>query len=435
MNVTQITDILTGKNVSEYYRLFRETQWYDEGQMKAFQLEKLKKLIMHSYNHVPFYRNIMKQQGILPEDVRSIDILKEFPIITKDIIREQFNDFMPDNIKEIKGSKTSQTGGTTGGILYARNDANTRSSIWAAFKRFEDWMGIKPRDRALILMGGHVIGKHWKDRLKKTVNLYLRNCVAFSPYDTTDANINNIIRALKNNQFELIRSYSQFLFSLAKRLQDENLAFDVRAITTTAEPLMPEHRALFESVFHAEIFDQYGFGEIGGVAFECSNHNGMHITEERVIVELNENNEVIVTDLDNFSLPFIRYWNADQAIISDETCSCGRKSKLIKKIMGRNCDYIIGLNGEFLHWAYFWHLLFDSEVAEKRNLKKFQIIQPAKDRLKIRMIANPLTEDEKYLLVSNIQSRAGMLNIDFSFENEIENAASGKYRAVINHLL
>ncbi len=435
MNVTRITDILSGKNVAEYYRLYSRTQWYSKEEMQAFQLDKLRKLFRHSYDNVPYYRELMNAKGIKPDDVRSLDILKEFPIVNKETIKENYDSFKPDNLDHIKGVKTSQTGGTTGGILYTRNDASTRSSTWAAFKRFEDWMGVGARDKSLILMGGHVIGNHWKDRLKKMVKENLRNRIAYSPYDTTEENILNIIDALKNNKFRLIRSYSQFLFSLAKRLQEEELQFDVNAITTTAEPLTPEHRALFKEVFNAGVFDQYGFGEIGGVAFECDHHLGMHISEERAIVEVNDNNELIVTDLDNYALPFIRYWNADQAIISHEECSCGRKSPLIKELMGRTCDYIIGVNGEYLHWAYFWHLFFDSEVADKRKLKKFQVVQSSKDELKIRLVSDPLTWEEQQLLVSDIQNRAGGIRVVFSFENDIENAASGKYRPVINELI
>ena len=103
--------------------------------------------------------------------------------------------------------------------------------------------------------------------------------------------------------------------------------------------------------------------------------------------------------------------------------------------MGRTCDYIIGVNGEFLHWAYFWHLLFDSAVAEKRDLRKFQIVQTTSTDLKIRIVANPLEEIERKVLVENIHSRLGPMNISFSFEADIENSSSGKYRPVINHLL
>ncbi len=242
-------------------------------------------------------------------------------------------------------------------------------------------------------MGGHVIGYNFKDKFKKKIIILLTNSLSFSPYDTSEKNTQNIIDAFEKNKFVLIRSYSQFLYQLALKLKQRGLKYRVKAITTTAEPIMLEHRELFKEVFNADVFDQYGCGEIGGIAYECDQHNGMHITEERVIVEVNSNNELIITDLDNYAMPFIRYWNADQAIISDKLCTCGRKSKLITQLMGRTCDYVIGVNGQILHWAYFWHLFFDSKVADKRNLTKFQVLQESKNELKIRLICDELSSE------------------------------------------
>jgi len=435
MNVTKIIDFLTSKNVEGYYGIYKDTQWYSKQEMTLLQVNKLKSLVYHCYENIPYYRNYMLANSIKPEDISSLEDITLFPLLTKEIIKENYNQFIPKNINEIKTVKTSQTGGTTGNILFTKTDANTRSSTWATFKRFHDWMGIKQGDKSLILMGGHVVGRNYYDKFKNYVNNYLTNSISFNPYNTSEENIEQIIHALQNNQFSMIRSYSQFLFSLSIRLKSMGLTFNIKAITTTAEPLMPEHRALFQEVFNAEVFDQYGCGEIGGIAYECGAHNGLHIADERVIVELNEKKELIITDLDNFAMPFIRYINADQAIISDAECSCGRKSSLIKQVMGRTCDYMIGMNGEFLHWAYFWHLFFDSEIAEKRSLKKFQIVQEAKDRLLVRLVCDNLSNAEQLLLTTNIRQRMGAISISYSFEEDIENAASGKYRPVVNKLL
>jgi len=436
MVITKIIDILTGKNIAGYYKLYSKTQWLTNEQMQAFQLKKLQKLITHCYNNVPYYSKIMKSKGITPNDIVSLGNIQLFPILTKEIIKENYNDFIPINIKSIKGVKTSQTGGTTGNILFKRNDANTRSSAWASYKRFtEDWMGVSEQNKRLTLMGGHVIASSYKDRIKERIENFLSNSITFSPYDTSEQNAENIINSLQNNKFQLIKSYSQFLYQLALKLKQRGLKFDVKAITTTAEPLMQEHRELFKEVFNAETFDQYGCGEIGAIAYECNHHKGLHITEEKVIVEVNEKNDLIVTDLDNFSMPFIRYYNADQLILSNELCTCGRKSKLIKQILGRTCDYVIGDRGQILHWAYFWHLFFDTNMAKNRNLKKFQVVQQSEAILLIRLVADPLNEEEKMLIISDIVNRLGEIEVIFSFESDIENSSSGKYRPVINKLL
>jgi phenylacetate-CoA ligase len=377
----------------------------------------------------------MRTRNLHPENVTSLADVRLFPILDKQKLKSNYDEFIPSNLDSIRGVKTSQTGGTTGGILLLRTDSITRSSAWGTFGRFCDWMGISEGDRKLLLMGGHVFRGQYMDRVRKAVKDWITNSRSFSPYDTSEENLARIFGALSKENFSLIRSYPQFLFSLARRLDADAKRFNIEAITTTAEPLMVEHRRLFEKVFGSEVFDQYGCGEIMGIAYECPTHEGLHIADERVLVEFNENDEIIVTDLDNFAMPLIRYWNADQVELSPDACSCGRKSRLIKRILGRTCDYIIGVNGEFLHWAYFWHLFFDSRLGEENGLEKFQVIQTAEDRLKIRVVCEVIALEKRRVLIENIQERLGNMNVEFVFEDDIENASSGKYRPVINELL
>jgi len=435
MNNVKITDLLTGKQVWKYYKFYTETQWYSEEEMKNLQVTKLKKLLQHCYKNVPYYRTIIDTQKIDIQNFNSIEILLEFPILTKEIIQSNYKSFLPINNDKIKGVKISQTGGTTGNILMKRNDSATRSSVWGSYKRYEDWMGVNKKDTTLILMGGHVKKSSLKEKIKHKTIDFFENSTSVDIYNTSDTTIEKVINLLQQNNFTQIRSYPQFLYSVAQKLDSRGLHFKIKSISTTAEPIMPEHRVLFKRVFDADVFDQFGCGEIGGIAYECSSHEGMHVAEERVILETNQLNELIITDLDNYTMPFIRYWNADEAILSNKKCSCGRQSKLVKQIMGRTCDYIIGLNGEFLHWAYFWHLIFDSNIAKNRNLRKFQIVQDTKTKLLIRLIADKLAKEEMEFITSDIKNRLGDILIEFSYESIIENTKSGKYRPVINKFM
>ncbi len=439
MDTTKLLDILSGKNVFDKYLELKESQWFSESELKDIQLYKFQKLIFHCYANVPYYRKFMKKIDMMPSDIKSLDILAEFPIITKDIIKENYYDFIPVNLKKINGVKEGQTGGTTGNILLKRTDAITRSYTWGAYKRFEDWMGFKTGDKALMLMGGHVIHKHSlesviHDIIYKKINK-IKNCIVFNPYDTEKEVVEKIIATILSQDIKLIRGYSQYLYYLCCIIKEKGIMCKVPIITTTAEPLMQEHRDLFASVLGAESYDQYGCGEIGGIAFECGSHEGLHITEENVIVEANENNDLICTDLNNYSMPFIRYFNADQIIIKTKKCSCGRAHRLIGKILGRKCDYIIGLNGEYLHWAYFWHLIFDSKIAERRDLRKFQVIQKCLDTIEFHYVADKLSSDEMNIITDNIRNHIGNVNIDFIQEEDIPNSKSGKYRPVINNLI
>lgn len=439
MDFTVLIDVLTGKQVQKQYEAYMESQWFSRSELQEIQQNKLQNLMNHCYENVPYYQKVMKNKGLIPSDFTSLETLEELPVISKEDIKNQYNDFTPLNISKIKGVKSSQTGGTTGSILLKRNDAYTRSSSGGAYKRFEAWMGFRKGDKILRLMGGHVIHAHnfkyFKDVLSKRFLNALMNQISFNPY-STDSNITNqIIASLIRNDIKLIRGYSQYLYNLCQIMQSRGIKCHVPAIMTTAEPLMPEHRDIFRDVLGAEAYDQYGCGEIGSIAFECAQHEGLHITEERVIVDQNENNDLIITDLDNYAMPFIRYYNADQAVIKQEKCSCGREHRLIEKVMGRTCDYVIGKNGEYLHWAYFWHLVFDSGISRKRDLRKFQIVQESPDQLNFRYVADALSPEEICIITENIQSRLGKIEVCFVQESDIPNTATGKYRPVINKLI
>jgi len=425
MNKTRLIDIFSGKNISGYYELYNKTQWFSKEEMLEFQLKKLQALINHCYDNVPYYSELMKRNNIIPADIKQIKDLEKFPILTKEIIKENYEKFYPLNQAKIKGVKTSQTGGTTGNILYKRNDSNTRSSVWGSYKRFYDWMGITERDRDFSYWGGHVLGHGLKKSISEFIGRKIKNSIFINAYDTRPETFSNIVSILNNKNIRLIRSYPQALYTLALKFKKKGYSFSIKAIMTTSEPLMPQHRELFKEVFGADSFDQYGCGEIGAIAYECNEHDGLHITEERVIVESNEKNELLLTDLDNYTMPYIRYWNADQAIFSEKDCSCGRKSKVIKQVLGRTCDYLVGVNGETLHWAYFWHLLFDTEIATKRNFRKFQIVQKDNDYLLFRTIGDNLSEDEKSMLTSMVREKMGNMKIEYINEIEIENTKSG----------
>ncbi len=435
MNRTKIVDFLSNKNIWDNYKIYQSTQWYTKEEMRTFQLNKFKNLIQHCFNNVTHYRNFMLKINLKPEHVTSFEILKEFPVLTKEIIKENYDQFVPKNIKWLKGIKTSQTGGTTGNILYKRTDSKVRSSSWATYKRFYDWMGVSENDKVLRLMGGHVVKYSFKDDIKGKVNDLITNTKSLNPYDKSDKNIEKIIQAMKSNDYKLLKGYSQNLFFLANLLKSKGLRFNIPAITTTAEPLMEEHRRAFKEVFNSESYDQYGCGEIGGIAYECSHHKGLHVAEERVILEFNESNDLIITDLDNYAMPYIRYWNADQAIVSKNECSCGRKSLVLEKIMGRTCDYLTCQDGKQLHWAYLWHLLFDTNIATKRKMKKFQIVQKSLNDIVFRIVSDPLTEEDKEILTNTLKKNLGNIKIQFVQEADIENSASGKYRPVINQTI
>ncbi|MDY0151906.1 MAG: hypothetical protein RBS43_06490 [Candidatus Cloacimonas sp.] len=431
-----IQDILTGKSVSQYYKLYTATQWYQEDAMEALRVSKLRKLVEHCYLHVLYYKKHMLSIGMVPSDIKRISDVDNFPILTKEIIRSNYQEFIPDNLKYIKGVKSGYTGGTTGLPLLKRTDANTRSSTWALYARFLNWMDIADSDFKLSLIEGFGQKKgSTRSKLRTLLIDRLSHTASINTYDDYSVNKERIENILKAKNVSYIRSYTQFLYNLARDYKNEGKRFTVRAITTTAEPLLAHQREVFREVFSCETFDQYGCGEIGGLAFECDNHKGLHISEERAIVATDSDGKIIITDLDNYAMPYIRYMNDDEIELASEPCSCGRKSQLIKAMKGRVVDYLYGIEGQKLHSSYIWTIVFSTGIAPKVNLQKFQVHQVAQDRILFKHVSDVMDQKDKDVITHLLQEKLGNITIEFIREEYIENSASGKYRPIINDIL
>ena len=131
--------------------------------------------------------------------------------------------------------------------------------------------------------------------------------------------------------------------------------------------MLPQHsRELIENNLNCKVYDKYGSREFSGIAYECNKHFGHHVVAENYIVEIlkdkepakeNEVGEIVITDLNNYCMPLIRYRIGDLAkSLGTKTCDCGRGLPLIGDIQGRVQSIIVGANGKYLPGTYFSHL-------------------------------------------------------------------------------
>jgi phenylacetate-CoA ligase len=428
-----LSDILSRKNIWDSYILLSDSQYWSRNQIEDYQTEKLKKILCHCYDNVPAYRYFMDQAGINPKMVKSLDILNQLPIIDKKYIFEHYEDFIPQNIKNIKGFKTRKTSGTTGKVLKYFNDANCRSVVWGSFLRFQDWMGRDFNNKYIVFRGRNFINESFISKVKDGVADVLENAKTLDSYSLNNRVINNLIELLDKNPKAILRGYTLNVVDIARVLKERGLSYAIQAVSTTAEPLLEFHRKIINDTFNCGIYDQYGCGEVEAVAYECNHHKGLHITEEHVIVELDKD-ELVLTDLDNYSFPFIRYKNGDKAELSNKICSCGRNSKLIKRILGRTSDNVVGPNGLPVHWGYFHHLIIYTGIAAKRNLIKFQVLQTSIDNLVINIQSDPLTNEDKSLIEKELVEKFGRIKISINNVTNIPSSDTGKFKAIISYV-
>jgi phenylacetate-CoA ligase len=278
----------------------------------------------------------------------------------------------------------------------------------------------------------------------KFINLakaFMLNEMRISSFDFSEQYLEKMVRQLNQFKPKYIRGYASSIYTFANFIKEKKLKleFQPKGIFTTAEVLFGPQREILEEVFACKVFDQYGMNDGGVSAYECEMHSGMHIDMLRSIMEVVDENghkvkqgeegHVLATSLHNFAFPFIRYDTKDLGVLAVETCTCGRKTQLIHKIVGRVSDFIHTPEGRRIHGEFFTHIFWEIEWA-----KQFQIIQKGKDRLVIKIVPNrreDVDNEDLERMKSIISNRTGSMELELEIVDVIKTTRAGKWRFII----
>ena len=176
------------------------------------------------------------------------------------------------------------------------------------------------------------------------------------------------------------------------------------------------------------------------IGAECDRHEGLHVSVDNLFVEVlkdgkpagpGERGEIVITDLHNYGMPFIRYRNGDLVIQGEKPCSCGRGLPLIRDVDGRKMDEIVSMEGKLVSGGFFPHLL-----KEFQEIDKYQVVQQARDRLLIRFVPKTDWPDaRRAFCLEEIRKVLGDgMQVEFQAVDDIPLSASGKYRVTISEI-
>lgn len=434
INRVRLIDWISGKQAWKYLQLYRETQWYSAEAMERFQVEKLRVLLRHCSKSVPFYRDVIEGAGIDVEGFRSLAVLEQFPIIDKAIVKGNRSAFVSAIASDFGPMRTVHTGGTTGEPLWFSKDTGLRSSSHAALYRFYEWMGVSTSDPKVLVWGAPIVWPGLARVSREKGMRLLTNSRHIDPFAINREGKENLRRLFLRHRPVLVYGYCQAIYELARWFEEWGFRFPLRAVGTTVEPLFDEYRDTFRAVFGCEAFDQYGCGEVEVAAGECSAHEGLHVFQERTVLETDGQGRVILTDLDNRAFPFIRYRNGDVAEPGPSRCSCGRAGPVLKRILGRTGDVVTGVNGNRVHPEFFTHLLNELGISYRANLRKYQVVQSQPNRLQWRVVSSPLTTEERSRLVHKVREYLGEIDVEIVQVADIIPARSGKFQYVVSQL-
>ena len=427
-----LSDTLLGNSIYSDLKFLMKSQWWSADKLKEYQNQKLRTLIKHSYENVPYYNELFHSLNLTPDDIQTSNDLYKLPILTKEIIRENIKNkkIIAQNIPTKKMILCSSSGSTGEPLQYFQTKEAESFNKACAIRGWY-WMDYRLGDRYIKL------SQNPRPKLKR-IQDKLNNCLYLPVKQLTEENFNIIVKSINNYKPVIIRSYPDPLFFLVQFIIKNNIKiYSPKAIATTGNVLSKEYREKIENVFNCKIYDSYSC-EGGANVSECYTHECYHSSMEYAITEiLNKNNNeavngesgrVITTGLHNYAVPFIRYDTQDYVTKSIDKCSCGKQLLSIDKIEGRDSDILVTPNGKCLIVHNFTGYF---EWVDSVN--QFQVIQNKIDEIDILLKVN-----EKY----NKQIESEILNywqsyigddvkVKIEVVNEIPLTNSGKRRFLI----
>ncbi|MDZ7859584.1 MAG: AMP-binding protein [Candidatus Krumholzibacteriota bacterium] len=401
--------------------------------LENLQEDKFLALIKHAKSNVPYYRENL--EGI---KIESLEDIASIPFLTKKVILRNKNQLKAQNYTSDR-FHTDSTGGSTGEKLQFYSDKNEIRAVF--LMRGNKWAGWKVGEKQAQLWGAHYdISKAGGLYRKLQSSLIHRNKM-MSSYDMTKEDMFDYCKIINKHKPRIITGYASALYLFSEFIQNNDLKIHKPAgIISSAETLHNHQREKIETVFGCKVLNRYGCREVGNIAQECEEQSGLHINIEHVIVEIVDENgkpckpgqtgEIVITELDNYAFPFIRYKIGDLGVLSDRNCDCGRRLPMLENVKGRIFDIIVGTNGNHLTGT-FWTILLREYV---QGINKFQVIQEEYGKLLLRLIVtNQYNEKGKAKLIKKIKENCGEdMNIDIELVDKIPLTESGKHRFIIS---
>ena len=437
--------MMTG-GVRQHYEDLDDSQWLPREAMRELQGLKLRKLVHHAYRHVPYYRDRMRAMGIGPEDIKTLDDLSKLPLLTKaDVRRHLYFDIMSDNHKKSEVLKIA-TSGSTGEPFVCYVDRTQLEFRWAATLRSQEWTGYRFGDRTMRLWH-QTIGMSKTQVAREYADSFLSRRKFIPAYEMSDATLREFVTAIEQYRPILLDGYAESFNFLAGYIQRHGRLVTSgewpKGIMSSAQTLPEGSRKVIEEAFGCRVFDKYGSREFSGIAYECEAHDGHHVVGEGYVVEVlkdgrpaapGEIGEVVITDLNNYCLPFIRYRIGDLAEAMDEqaACACGRGLPRIGKIEGRVQSIIVGAEGQYIPGTFFAHVFKDYDHA----IKQFQIVQEDRGAITLKVVKGSRFSDQTLgEVVALLHKFLGSdMAIAVEFHDNIDMVRTGKRLATVSKL-
>lgn len=417
-----------GKTYSEALAFFQQTESWNQEQFRAYQNQKLRQLIRHVYEKVPYYQKILHERRLSPSDINTVDDLNKLPFLTKEIAREKLGELL---VTDIKPSQTEfwQTSGTSEPPLRLALDKSTVAWERAEAMRRLLWLGYMEGNRLALVRGAPLTDPK---RIFKYLSFKKELRISLTRSDERSL----FIAASELRKFEpdFITGWPSCIFLLASWMKRNNFKIpSPKYILTSSENLYPHYKTEIESVFGAKVIDSYGQNELVATAVQCSHGKGYHCVMEMGIIELIPYKEpfyeIVGTGFCSPSMPLIRYRTGDLAIPSALPCICGRATPTLATVVGKTSDLVIKVSGDDLFTNEPHLALYRFE-----DIREAQIVMGADESIRVLVVPwESISAETISKLTEHLKEIFGPASSRLKVEvvSEILTAPSGKRQFVV----
>lgn len=430
------------KPYGQHAALLEKTQWWAWSEIQALQMRKLNTLLEYAYANVPFYRRRFDEAGVRPRAIHTPADLVHLPPLTKQEIQDHRDELLASGVNR-RRLRQNHTGGSTGQPLTFYQDDRFQAWANADLLRTYRMAGYQLGMRWAFLWGSDYDARTHKGWHGRLMDRLVYNALWINTFDLSVDTLTEAARQLVRFQPQILVAYVSSATLLAQFVRDKGIeGIQPRAIQTSAEVLTPDDRRLMEETFGCQVFDRYGCREVYNIAHECAAHQGLHVLAENNVVECLDADgrpavpgtvgRIVVTNLNNYVMPFIRYEVGDLGVPSQRSCGCGRGLPLLESVMGRTTDVITSPSGKLLHGEFFTHLFY-----KLPSVRQFRVVQKTRVDLLVQVVPGPgFDQHASFTFLEKAIHRYGDPGFQVRFElcDHIPPASSGKYRFTISHV-
>ncbi|MFH1502393.1 MAG: AMP-binding protein [Candidatus Eisenbacteria bacterium] len=408
-------------------------------EMEAYQDERLRTVVAHAYETVPYYTELMDGLGLRPSDIETRSDLRSFPLLTRDDVIENRERLVSTGVSRER-LRLAATSGTTGYPVSVYWDHGVTVMNNACLWRARRWGGVGFGRPYATLMGRPIVPARQKRPPYWRFNSSW-NQLILSSYHLDEESVPFYLGAMRERGVEMLEAYPSAAYMLARYMEMESLRFPLKSVLTSSEPLLDIQRELIEERFGCRVLDAYGQAERVAFASECERHEGLHVFGEYGVVEILDGDgrpvgpggsgQIVATGLHNMAMPLIRYATGDSATLKSEPCSCGRTLPMLSSVTGKAEDIVVTPLGRMVPGP-----LLSFAFKGVPHLVRSQIVQDRPDQIRVLLVTSDgfLPRDEERVRAGLSRTLGGEVAIVFERVDEIPMSARGKYRWVVSNV-